>query len=194
MWKRASLLAMLACCGGKNSRDCEAYAERVAELSDPVPEQRDMVRNVSNDACTSGRVSDGEFTCANRAATRAELISCTLGSAANAPPPPKPPPSNKIVLAAMQNGGDFKPLDFARNADQVEWYKEVEKAVGACATDQKFEPKEYILVVTFGGGQQPIMLGGLPEPLAWCIKAALSLEAPASVQNGPVDVYIRLGG
>ena len=194
MWKHVFLLALLAGCGGKKTRDCDAYAAKVAELSDPVPEQRDMVLRVSRDACTNGRVPDAELQCAAKATNRAELIACTVGSAGSAPPPPAPVPSNKITLLGAVNGGDFKPLDPDANADQRAWLDELTKSIAACAGDQKHEPREVVFVVTFGGGPPAVTPpGGLPPELASCITVLLSKPPPASVKNGPVEFYIGLG-
>lgn len=195
MWKQACVLALVLGCGqSKKTQRCDTYAGNVADLSDPAPGRRDSVVGSARRACESGRISEKEMACVEKAATRDDLLACTLGPMT----PPKPPdapsaPTNKVTLVSAQNAGDFKPLDFDFNADQREWYAELEKRVADCATEQIQTPGQFIVIVTFSPEAPAISLGGLPEPLSFCVKQALSLKQPASVKNGPAEFYIHLG-
>lgn len=195
MWKQVCVLALVVGgCGQSKAQNCDTYAQKVADLSDPAPGTRPTVVQGGLRACENGRVSKTELACVDKAATREELLACTLGPMTPPKPPDAPPaPTNKVTLASAQNPGDFKTLDFDFNADQRDWYAELQKRVADCATEEVQTPGRFIVSVQFSPGEPAISLGGLPSPLSFCVKQALSLKHPSSVKNGPAEFYIDLG-
>ncbi|MDB4961748.1 MAG: hypothetical protein JWP01_1747 [Myxococcales bacterium] len=198
MWKQACLLVLVLGCGQQRGVDkapsCDTYAAKVADLSDPAAGQRATVVESAQRACANGRVTKTEMVCVEKAGTREDLLACTIGPMT--PRKPEPPPSgptNRVTLVAVQNGGTFKPIDLALHADQQAWYDELKKRVAACATEEVQTPSQFVVVVTFSPEAPAISLGGLPQPLSFCVKEALSLKQPASVGNGPAEFYIDLG-
>jgi len=193
----AAALVLVAGCGSqkKPARDCDSYAKKVADLSDPAPGKREGLVAHSVERCEAGRIPDVELTCVASAQNRADLIECTTGAPPmdSAPPPPTKG-TNKVTLLTAQNGEGFHPLDLALNEDQRTWFEGLKKDIAACATDEVYDPpQQYVVVVTFGPGAPAISLGGLPAPLSFCVKQVLSRRQPNSVGNGPAELYIDVG-
>ena len=198
MWKQACLLVFVLACGQRRGVDkapsCDTYAAKGADLSGPAPGQRGTAVDSAQRACANGRVSKTEMACVEKAATRADLLACTIGPMTPRPTDPPPAgPTNGVTLVAVQNAGTFKPIDLALHADQQAWYDELKKRVSACATEEVQTPGQFVVVVTFSPEAPAISLGGLLQPLSFCVKEALSLKQPASVGNGPAEFYIDLG-
>jgi hypothetical protein len=202
---RLVLVACLLGCGSKKpARDCQAYADKVADLGDPAPGKRDMVIDISTRACERGRISDRELACVSDATSRAQLIECTTGRPAIAAEGPSTMPdaatidaprgTNAVNLVAAQNGQGFHPLDLATHADQREWFAGLQRDIAACATDEVFDPpRQYVAVVTFSPETPAVFLGSMPAPLSDCVKAVLVRRQPASVGNGPAELFIDVG-
>jgi len=193
----AITLWVLVGCGSqkKPTQDCDAYAKKVADLSDPAPGKREGLVAHSVERCEKGRVPAAEVTCVAGATTRDELIECTTGRppvhAADAAPPPKG--TSAVTLLTAQNGDGFHPLDLGLE-DQATWFAGLKKDIAACATEEVYDPpKQYVLVVTFGGGPPAVSLGGLPSPLSFCVKQVLSRTPANSVGKGPAEFYIDVG-
>jgi hypothetical protein len=196
MRRAAILLGILAACGGKKAgRDCDGYAAKVIDLSNPTPESLGMVEKVSKEACTSGRVTDAQLACAEKAATREALIECTLGPRPTRPPDLPPTPSGQVVFKGAVNAGDRKVLDSAFNEDQRKWIDSLKRDVAACSrADEKYEPNKYVIVVTFGGGPPAVTPPrDLPPAVGECVIPLLAKMPPVSVKNGPAEFYIAVG-
>lgn len=185
-------------CGSqkKPARDCNAYANKVADLSDPAPGRRDGIVASSLERCEKGRIPDQELDCVAGANSRAELIQCTTGKPpveASTPPPPAKG-TNAVTLVTAQNGEGFHPLDLAMHEDQRTWFEGLKKDIAACATDEVYDPpRQYVVVVTFSSETPAISLGGMPAPLSYCVKQVLSRKQPSSVGPGPAELYIDVG-
>lgn len=194
MYRAALVFAFVAACGGKKDRDCDGYAAKVVDLSDATPGSLAMVEQVSKDACTSGRTSDAELACAEKATTRKALIECTVGPSVTPPAPPTPKPSGRVVFKGAVNGPGFKPLDSEYNSDQRAWMASLEKDIAGCSSAEKYEPKNYVIVVTFGGGRPAVTPpADMPPELGECVVPLLAKTPPASVKKGPAEFYIAVG-
>ncbi|HEX5062943.1 MAG TPA: hypothetical protein VFV99_26395 [Kofleriaceae bacterium] len=198
----AAAVVLVAACGSQNgaqkkpARDCDSYAKKVADLSDPAPGKRDGLVAHSVERCEAGRIPDAELTCVAGAKNRAELIECTTGAPPmdSSPPPPAAKGTNKVTLLTAVNGEGFHPLDLALNEDQRTWFEGLKKDIAACATDEVYDPpKQYVVVVTFSSEAPAISLGGLPAPLSFCVKQVLQRRQPNSVGVGPAEFYIDVG-
>lgn len=169
------------------------------DLSGPAaPGRREPLVASIRERCARGRVPEREIACVMAASTRAELIECTTGrpaiATAEAPPPPQPKGTNAVTLVAMRNAGDFKPLDFAAHEDQRIWLEELKKEIAGCATEEVYDPpRQYVVIATFSPEATAISLGGIPAPLAYCVRGVLSRKQPSSVGNGPSEVVIDVG-
>jgi len=193
----APLLVLMLSCGSHGGADpdprCTGYVARVVELNDPAPGQRATVADGARRACTNGRISPTEMACVERAGTREDFLACTLGPPRRAPAPPPAAPTNRVALVAVQNAGEFTPIDLALHPDQQAWYEALQQRVAACATEELRLPAQFVVIVTFSPQAPAISLGGLPQPLSFCVKQALSARQPPSVGNGPAEFHIALG-
>jgi hypothetical protein len=200
LWRIAqiAMLSGILACGStkKPTRDCEGYANKVAELGDPAPGKREGIVEHSLQGCERGRIPERELACVQQATTRAQLIECTTGRPAidAGPAPPLPKATSAVTLLTAQNGEGFHPIDLALHEDQRQWFDGLKKDIAACATDEVFDPpRQYVVVVTFSPEAPAISLGGIPAPLSYCVQQVLSRRQPASVGNGPAEFYIDVG-